>query len=133
MNEELQKIVDNWLNYADEDLELAKRELKYLDEEILIRTVCFHCQQAIEKNLKAFLIANKVNFRKTHDLDELKELCIEIDKEFEKFEVSILSIYAVETRYPDYFEIPTLEEAKQAFQLASEIRNFINLKIKEMM
>jgi len=36
--------------------------------------VGFHCQQAVEKFLKAVLVKNEVVFRKTHDLIELTEL-----------------------------------------------------------
>ena len=56
MNNDSLKVFNNWIACADEDLELARRELNYIDEEILIRSVCFHCQQAVEKYFKAFLI-----------------------------------------------------------------------------
>ena len=131
MNDDLLKVFNSWIECADEDLELARRELNYIDEEILIKSVCFHCQQAVEKYLKAFLIFNKRNFRKTHDLDELKELCLEIHSGFDNFEVGVLTLYAVEGRYPNYFIIPTLKEAKESFKLASQVREFIFKTIKE--
>ena len=37
----------------------------------LIEDALFHCQQAAEKAMKAFLTAHDTAFRKTHDLDEL--------------------------------------------------------------
>jgi len=132
MNNPIKEVVKNWLQYAGEDLELAKRELNYIDEEVLIRTVCFHCQQAVEKYLKAFLVFNEKNFRKTHDLDEIKELCLEVDSEFEKFEVGVLTLYAVESRYPNHFVVPTLAEAKEAYRLACQVKEFILAKLKEV-
>ncbi len=39
----------------------------------------FHCQQAAEKALKAFLVWYDVPFRKTHDLRELGNACIRIE------------------------------------------------------
>jgi HEPN domain-containing protein len=35
----------------------------------------FHCQQAVEKSLKAFLVWRDHPFRKTHDLVELARQC----------------------------------------------------------
>lgn len=35
----------------------------------------FHCQQAVEKALKAALASNEIDFPHTHDLDGLLELC----------------------------------------------------------
>ncbi len=33
-------------------------------------TCAFHCQQAAEKFLKAYLVRHQIEFRKTHDLDQ---------------------------------------------------------------
>jgi HEPN domain-containing protein len=35
----------------------------------------FHCQQAVEKSLKAFLVWRDQSFRRTHDLVELTRQC----------------------------------------------------------
>ncbi len=45
----------------------------------LIEDALFHCQQAVEKALKAFLTAHDAVFRKTHDLDELGRACETLD------------------------------------------------------
>jgi HEPN domain-containing protein len=37
----------------------------------------FHCQQAVEKCLKALLVWRNEPFRKTHDLVELQRQCID--------------------------------------------------------
>ena len=131
MNNDSLKVFNNWIACADEDLELSRRELNYIDEEILIRSVCFHCQQAVEKYFKAFLILHNKNFRKTHDLDELKILCLQFDKAFEIFDVTELSLYAVEARYPDFVLIPNLDDVKKSFELASQVREFIFKTIRE--
>jgi HEPN domain-containing protein len=39
----------------------------------------FHCQQAAEKALKAYLTWHDRPFRRTHDLVELGNQCVEID------------------------------------------------------
>jgi HEPN domain-containing protein len=38
-------------------------------------TGLFHCQQAVEKYLKALLAVNSVSYPKIHDVSELAELC----------------------------------------------------------
>ena len=50
--------------------------------------------------------------------------------EFKKLDVGNLSDYAVEVRYADEFYIPTLEEAKQAFEIAKKAKEFIFKKME---
>jgi HEPN domain-containing protein len=56
------------------DDEAAARALAPLDG-IADAIVGFHCQQAVEKALKAGLASREVDFPKTHDLTGLTELC----------------------------------------------------------
>lgn len=96
-------------------------------------TICFHCQQAIEKYLKAFLTSKNVRFERIHDLLTLLELCIQKDKDFEKLDkerISELTFYAVDLRYPDEFYIPSIEEAKSALNIATEVKEFILQKLE---
>ncbi len=127
----IDEYVKKWLQKANEDYLAAKHELSFPQEnEIITSTVCFHCQQAVEKYLKAYLTDKKIEFGKTHSLEFLLELCIKIDKEFENIDVGDLSFYAVDVRYPDDFYQPSLEEAKKAFIIADNVRSFILEKIK---
>jgi len=85
--------------------------------------------------LKAFLTSNKVEFRKTYIIAELLKLCIDIDKDFAKLKqlnIHQLSIYAVELRYPDDFYIPTLQEAKEALEMAEKTREFVLEKLAKL-
>ena len=65
MSEELQ-IGRQWLAKARNDLLNADNNLA--SKEIPYDTVCFHCQQAAEKLLKAYLIGNGHAPPITHDL-----------------------------------------------------------------
>lgn len=128
MNEEIGK----WIFLANGDLKSAE-DLIMSREPVLI-SVCFHCQQAVEKYLKAYLFSYNINLKKTHNIYELLNCCIEIDKEFElleKEQVDKLTIYAVEIRYPDDFYIPTIEEAKEAIGLAKKTKDFVIAKLKD--
>ena len=53
------EIVDEWLNYANMDMISAQylTSLKPMPYEI----ICYHCQQTVEKLLKAIIIYNIVN------------------------------------------------------------------------
>lgn len=124
------QIPKNWFAKAKADLESA---------EILFReggatdTVCFLCQQAVEKYLKGFLIFKKKKFGKIHDLAVLLALCGEIDKDFLNWyePAEKLTGYYIETRYPA--DIPVSyspHEAKEALRQAGEIIEFTKKKVK---
>lgn len=58
-----------WLAKAEEDLEAARRLLPEI-----VNQAAFHVQQAIEKALKALMIAKRQEIRKTHDISVLVAL-----------------------------------------------------------
>lgn len=47
--------VKRWLIKATEDLKVIEHEIKLSEEEMAKGAVCFHCQQFVEKLLKAYL------------------------------------------------------------------------------
>ncbi|MFZ8803942.1 MAG: HEPN domain-containing protein [Candidatus Calescibacterium sp.] len=131
MNEE--KTVKGWIFLAEGDLKTAEDELS--TTEPFTNTICFHSQQCVEKYLKAYLSFVGKPFRKTHDISELIELCKEVDEEFEilySLNAAKLTRYAVDIGYPDEFYIPSIEEAKEALEIAKKVRNFIIRKLKEI-
>ncbi|MHB8336548.1 MAG: HEPN domain-containing protein [Ignavibacteriaceae bacterium] len=93
-------LVNEWTNKATADYHTALREIKVKNNPNW-DGVCFHCQQAIEKLLKALLQKNKIKFGKTHDLGELIRL-LDIYPELGKIKDDLewLSIFSVEFRYP---------------------------------
>jgi len=130
INDIIKEEVKKWIKKAESDLRAAKRSFGFEEDSWI---VTFHSQQAIEKLLKAFLTFNQVRFRKTHDILELLEMCIKIDKEFEslfKLDLEKFKEYATEYRYPSYYE-PTLEEAKEAIEIAEKVKEFVLKKLKE--
>lgn len=64
---------------------------------------CFHAQQAVEKALKAVLTTKQIDFRRTHDLEELANLLgdIGVAVPFPPREFRRLNPFAVEFRYDD--------------------------------
>lgn len=131
----ISKEVKNWLLKAMNDYKTAEKLLNQPEDEIITDTLCFHCQQTVEKCLKAFLVFHNVEFEKVHSLEYLTKLCTNVDPEFENLYgvVKMLGDYAIEIRYPDEFYIPTVEEAKESFEKATIVKDFIlkKLNIKE--
>lgn len=66
------KIFREWLKKAEEDYGFAQISLK---ETKYYAQICFHFHQAAEKYLKAFIIANNLEFRPVHNLIELLNIC----------------------------------------------------------
>ena len=121
-------LVQGWLEKARRDLQVAVRELT--NPEPFTDIICFHAQQAAEKYLKAYLVWAEIEFPKTHVLEQLVLLAGQKDPDFLKIkdEVSLLTPYAVEARYPE-FEEPLLEDAKEAVRVTEKVREFVLRKL----
>jgi len=110
-----------WLMRAHDDVRGAEIDLGAIPP--LLGDVTFHCQQAVEKALKAFLTWYDRGFRKTHDLAELGGACIELDASLESVlrRASTLTEYAWRYRYPGEPNVPEEAEAREAFALTREV------------
>ena len=80
----------------------------------------YHCQQAAEKTLKAFLVFHQEPFRKTHNLKELGEACRSLDADLPPVvaESFLLTEYAWMFRYPGAPRDIEEGEAEAALRLA---------------
>lgn len=94
-------LIQAWFDKAEKDLLSAIHESSF--EDAVLETVCFHCQQAVEKYIKGYLISLGIIFPKTHEIGELITLCEQKDSDISelKEEADKLTDYAVEIRYPD--------------------------------
>lgn len=123
------EILKRWIEKADHDLGTAiltqKHIPKYKD------TIAFHCQQAVEKYLKSFILKLGLPIKRTHDLVFLLE---QIDK-YEKIEhkwfekVLELQDFAIEVRYPDQVIELSNEDINTAIEIAVQFRKMILEKI----
>ena len=105
-----ESLVKSWLDFAEMDANLALFTFENMHPKPL-ELICYHCQQAAEKNLKALMISLSENTAapKTHDLALLADsLCgtFEIDDSVYNA-CSDLTPYGVKVRYPK--EIPVDE------------------------
>jgi HEPN domain-containing protein len=96
-------------------------------ENIPVDSCCFHAQQAAEKHLKAYLTTHEIAFPKTHQLELLVKKCCEHNEIFSQLYTYSrkLEIYGVSPRYPDEMDDLTIEDAKQAYQNAIAIKDFV--------
>ena len=98
-------IVAEWLKYASNDYEVVNILLKHSPMQLEI--ICYHCQQAAEKALKAFLLFSDREPPKTHSLENLVDLCIEVQPVFMDIieECEYLNPFGVQPRYPFGLEL----------------------------
>jgi len=123
-------LVRQWLVRADDDLETAK--FLSAPGRSFFSAICFHCQQAAEKYFKAFLTWQQIEFPKTHDLGLLLGLINSIDSSLAASlsEVTALSPYGVDIRYPGDILETTQEDAEEAIRLADRAKEAICLALK---
>jgi HEPN domain-containing protein len=127
MNRQAEEI-KQWIIKGDHDLGTAQITYLYIPE--YLDTVTFHCQQAVEKYMKAYLIFLNTPFKFTHDLVYLLDLISENDPHFDAYYdlLSELQGYAVEVRYPNDTIYLSKEKVEKAIQIAREIRELVTLK-----
>ncbi len=127
MNEATKGFVKQWLLKAEEDLLVVRK----LTEPVVVAasSACFHCQQAVEKSLKAFLIANDIDLKKTHNLEYLLYKCAEVDPDLAGLELNELSDFGVDARYPGDMYTPTDIETLEYKKLAMDIKDLIQRKL----
>lgn len=109
-----------WLVRGSTDIRAAEHDLAASPP--ILSDAVFHCQQAVEKAFKAFLVWRNTPFRKTHSLEETGEQCIDQDPSLRDIvdKAVPLTEYAWKFRYPGPPEDPTLAEAEEALMIARE-------------
>jgi HEPN domain-containing protein len=125
-----------WTFFADKDLLAA--ETLAVNAKLSGETI-FHCQQAVEKYLKAFLAKNKISIKKTHDLIDLyseakKIKIMNLDLDLLK---DLRDLY-VETRYPSNigtFEegsLPSAEDVKIYLDFAESVAKIVKAGLEDL-
>jgi HEPN domain-containing protein len=121
------KLIKQWVEKAEEDFRTAEY-LLVLKEDCPLNSVCFHSQQCAEKYIKALLMYCSIQFPKSHDVVELLNLVpdnyrpdLSID------DLAIINRYAVDTRYPQCWEIITRQEAEESVTIAKDVRQKIRM------
>lgn len=132
MSDEME-IAKQWLAKARNDLLNADNNLN--SDEVPTDTVCFHCQQAAEKLLKAYLVGNGQLYPITHDLFLILEKILPLNSDAESLRdsLAILMPYAIEIRYPDDWHMPTEEDAREARGAAGQVLEWLESALPEIL
>jgi HEPN domain-containing protein len=117
-----------WVRRAEKDLRAADLCAAELPAEAL-----FHCHQAAEKYLKAYLTWRQTAFRKTHEPRELAAACAGLDPGLQAVldPADALSKYAWQFRYPGAPYEPDTEEAAAGRSLAEHVRREVSRRLPE--
>jgi HEPN domain-containing protein len=117
-----------WVRCAEEDFDVASALLRRRTT-TASNTIGFHCQQCLEKFLKARLEELGLNVPKTHDLMALLQLLLPAEPLWASFAPALrrLNDYAVKFRYPGH--PVTRTDAKQALKACRSIREDIRLSL----
>lgn len=129
----MKKILEKWLNYAQADLDAAKRLFNsprptswtYL-------LVLWHCHQTVEKMLKRIIIKKGKELLKIHDLARLAKLSkIELSEKEKEF-LEDLNEFYLRPRYPDLFYKALPKPGKKFTQAYLEKTNKFCLWLKNL-
>ena len=124
--------VQLWLEFANADLETADflYEKQYPRQ---LEIICYHCQQAGEKAIKALYIAKEIpgGIPRKHDLwfllEQMKNVVDIPESIYDAAEK--LDPYAIVFRYPGENRVDDYR-AKQAIGLAEAIIDWVNQNIE---
>ena len=117
-----------WVRKAERDWEVAHRLAG--DDPPPRDIVCFHCQQAAEKYLKALLQESGFKVPRTHELADILDLLLPGDASLAQLRRKSASLtrYAVDYRYPG--EIASKRQMEAALRHADQIRLECRSKLK---
>ena len=99
----VREVTGRWLRAATDDLRAA--QLLAESDEITPDVACFHAQQAAEKALKSVLVATRSEVPRSHDLDMLHGIVVDVtdasDLRLLADDMGWLTEVGLGGRYPD--------------------------------
>ncbi len=123
----MKNLTAEWVRKAEEDYDGARRLTA--TKPPLHDLVCFHCQQAAEKYLKALLQELGLAIPRIHELDVLLDLLLPHDVSLRSLRraVNILTQYAVDYRYPGMNA--TARQSRSALRWAEQTRDAVRARL----
>ncbi|MHB9294265.1 hypothetical protein Holit_03391 [Hollandina sp. SP2] len=132
----MKKLVNDWITLAEKDVKTASI---VINEEYLTNIVAFHCQQAIEKYFKAYILEHDKPLLKIHDLPKLYGIIKVIkDLEIDEDLLSVINETYIEDRYPGELGLlpdgmPSDEQAHDFFEFTKNIEEKIKNELNKNM
>ena len=103
----MKEITKKWIEFAKADLEAARVQLRYGPKRSSAYQVAiFHCHQAVEKILKAHLVEQDQEVKKSHDLTALRVSTGLFIPEHIQQHIDELQPHYLIPRYPDFPFMP---------------------------
>ncbi|MCL2197097.1 MAG: HEPN domain-containing protein [Treponema sp.] len=123
------KLVQEWINYSQNDLISAKHLFDDLHPK-QTEIACYLSQQCAEKALKGYVFSKDIEPPKTHNLIELCQICIKHDDTFSVIldACADLTPYGVAIRYPNELSVDDAI-AKLAIDKAQVVYDFCAGKV----
>ena len=110
-----------WLDKALCDLQAARLLLTYGGDHY---NIAFHCQQAIEKGLKGFILKSSKQLKDGHSLIYLCRKASAYNDDFEPYfkDCAYVNQFYIESRYPaDVPETLSKQDAEQCLSIAERV------------
>jgi HEPN domain-containing protein len=131
MNDDTLELVRQWKAKAQNDWTAV--EILSTSKQCPVDTVCFHCQQFVEKLLKALLTYHNIEAPKTHDLRRLIQLAEPFVPELSQLSdlSDKLTVRGVDTRYPGDWYPVTSEEMNEVIEISRKFSNILLPKLDQ--
>ena len=119
-------VYEEWLLKAERDLDTAKALL----EKAYHDTAIYHTQQCAEKALKGYCVYRLQPLIRTHDLEKILNICINLDGSFQQLDIFATSLNGLDVRfrYPDIEFEPEAYEVADAINWSEQILDFVRAK-----
>ena len=131
MKDHNREAVRQWLAKADSDW--SSVEILIASDNCPNEAVCFHCQQYVEKLLKALLTLKGIEAPKTHDLRRLIQLASPFESKLAELadDSDALTVHGVQSRYPgDFWQVePT--EMRRLYELSRKFADILLPRLKQ--
>jgi HEPN domain-containing protein len=116
----MKRTTREWTKKAESDIRVARNEASTAHPER--DAVCFHCQQAAEKYLKALMCEQALFIPRIHELDQLLVLLLPSYGGLAKLKRALVSLsdFAVVYRYPGHSA--SMRQMRSALRHAERIR-----------
>ena len=113
-----------WIKFARNDMGIAAH-LNETYRPLPTNTICWLCQQSIEKSYKAILAYYDEKIPKTHDIKRIQNSTTEYEPNvnIDSKIADKITEFAVESRYPDNVFDFTEEDVKLGLKYAQQILN----------
>jgi HEPN domain-containing protein len=118
-----------WVRCAEEDFQVASSQFRIRTKRPTTNAIGFHCQQCVEKYLKARLAEAGSSIPKVHDLMLLLQRLLPSEPLWGPFAPTLrgLNDYAVKFRYPGH--TATRADARTALKACRSIRGEVRLSL----